>query len=128
MSSKLKLLQQHLSNKNYDKAICEYGKLLDDNYPKSILNHYLSKYPFLLVDKKNITRTYSAESIGSLNQGLINRTPLVSIIIVAYNSKDDLTDCLDALIEQSYTNWELILIDNGNDGSDVFKREKIPSE
>ena len=127
MPSKLKLLQEYLSNKNYDKAINEYGKLLDENYPKSILNHYLYEYPFLLVDKKNTTRTYTTDKLLPLNQGVSNPTPLVSVIIVAYNSKGDLSDCLDALIDQSYTNWELILIDNGNDDSDVFTREKIPS-
>ena len=127
MPSRLDRLQEYLLNEKYDKAITEYAELLDKNYPKSILEYYSSKYPFLLVDKKNTTRIYTADKINNQGQGKINRTPLVSIIIVSYNSKADLSDCLDAVISQSYTNWELIIIDNGSDGSGEFTRKKIPS-
>ena len=127
MSSRLKKLQDCISNEDYDHAITEYKVLLDENYPKSILEYYSSKYPFLLADRKNSTRTYTVKNVGDQDLGLTNRTPLVSIITVSYNSKDDLNDCLDSVINQSYTNWEFILIDNGNDGSDEFTRRKIPS-
>ena len=127
MPSQLKLLQAYLINKKYEKAIAQYSTLVKSNYPKSILEYYSSRFPFLLVDKKNKTRIYNPDDIRKDYQGLMNKTPLVSIIIVSYNSKDDLIDCLNAVINQSYTNWELILIDNGIDGSDNLTRTMIPS-
>lgn len=45
--------------------------------------------------------------------------PLVSIIIVNWNGKDVLGDCLRSLAKLHYPNWELILVDNGSaDGSE----------
>ncbi len=44
---------------------------------------------------------------------------LISIIIPIYNVKDNLNRCLDSVIKQSYTNLEIILIDDGSsDGSE----------
>lgn len=43
---------------------------------------------------------------------------LVSIVITVYNKVPYLSDCLTSLINQSYTNWELIVIDDAStDGS-----------
>lgn len=46
------------------------------------------------------------------------KQPQISIIIPVYNSKDHLEDCVQSLLEQSYKNFELILVDDGSfDGS-----------
>jgi glycosyltransferase involved in cell wall biosynthesis len=42
------------------------------------------------------------------------RSPLVSFIIPAYNAENYLDDCLNSIINQSYENWEAILIDDGS--------------
>lgn len=43
---------------------------------------------------------------------------LVSIIIPVYNVKDFLVDCLDSVINQSYKNLDIVLVDDGStDGS-----------
>lgn len=45
--------------------------------------------------------------------------PLVSIIIVNWNGKEVLRQCLASLEKINYQNWELILVDNGSvDGSE----------
>lgn len=38
----------------------------------------------------------------------------ISIIIPVYNSQDYLNQCVDSVINQNYTNWELILVDDGS--------------
>ena len=47
-----------------------------------------------------------------------NEYPLVSIIVPVFNVKAFLSECLDSLINQSYPNIEIILVDDGStDGS-----------
>ena len=45
-------------------------------------------------------------------------SPLVSVILVAWNSRADLERCLPSLMAQKYPNCEIIVVDNGSsDGS-----------
>ena len=49
------------------------------------------------------------------NKNQINyQKPLVSIIIVNWNGKEYLTDCLNSLQNISYPNYEIILVDNAS--------------
>lgn len=43
--------------------------------------------------------------------------PLVTIGLVTWNSATHLLGCLNALTEQEYTNWELIVVDNASEDS-----------
>jgi GT2 family glycosyltransferase len=53
--------------------------------------------------------------------------PAVSIIIVNWNGRDHLPDCLDSLSAQTFRDFEVILVDNGSeDGSTDFVREHYP--
>ncbi len=46
-------------------------------------------------------------------------SPLVSVIIVNYNGKDLLPACLSSLSKQTFSDFEIIVVDNGSaDGSD----------
>jgi len=42
------------------------------------------------------------------------RSPLISIVIPAYNYAHFLEACVDSVLVQSYKNWELIIVDNGS--------------
>jgi GT2 family glycosyltransferase len=54
--------------------------------------------------------------------------PLVSIILVSYNSQSWLEVCLPTIIAQNYTPYEIILVDNGStDDSIQWVAENFPS-
>lgn len=53
--------------------------------------------------------------------------PLVSVIIVNWNGKHLLVDCLESLRLQTFRDFEIILVDNGSaDGSIDFVRKNFP--
>lgn len=39
---------------------------------------------------------------------------MISIIIPVYNVEKYLPKCIDSILSQTYTDWELILIDDGS--------------
>ena len=39
---------------------------------------------------------------------------MISIIVPVYNSEETISRCVDSVINQSYTDWELILVDDGS--------------
>jgi GT2 family glycosyltransferase len=53
-----------------------------------------------------------------------NRDPLISIVVLNYNGKEHLDDCLKSLKALKYPNFEVIVVDNGStDGSVNFVRK-----
>jgi len=52
---------------------------------------------------------------------------LVSVVVVNFNGKKFLDDCLSSLDHQTFRNFEIILVDNGSsDASVAFARERYP--
>jgi len=50
--------------------------------------------------------------------------PLISIVIPTYNRARDLKRALDSVISQTYTNWEVIIVDNhSSDNSEIIVNE-----
>lgn len=43
--------------------------------------------------------------------------PLISIIVPIYNSEKTLNRCVDSILQQTFTDWELLLIDDGSKDS-----------
>lgn len=55
-------------------------------------------------------------------------SPLVSIQIVTWNRKNDLARCIRSALAQTYTNRELVVIDNNSmDGTDLMVADLFPS-
>jgi hypothetical protein len=53
--------------------------------------------------------------------------PLVSVVVVNFNGKKFLDDCLSSLARQTFRDFETILVDNGSsDGSAGYVREHCP--
>lgn len=40
--------------------------------------------------------------------------PLISIVMVNYNHDDFLNEAISSVINQTYKNWELIIVDDGS--------------
>ena len=49
----------------------------------------------------------------------VNSNALISIIIPTYNRKSDLIRAIDSVISQSYTNWEIIIVDNNSEDGTI---------
>lgn len=62
-----------------------------------------------------------------MDKQLAVERPALSIIIPHLNGKHHLDDCLGSLRRQTYTDFEIILVDNGStDGSQGYIREHFP--
>lgn len=54
--------------------------------------------------------------------------PLITIVIVTYNSRDDLAECLQSVVEQDYTGFEVVVVDNNSTDNTIgFTKENFPS-
>jgi len=54
-------------------------------------------------------------------------TPLVAIIILNWNGKEDTIKCLESMHAVTYANYDIMIVDNGStDGSVVCLRERYP--
>jgi GT2 family glycosyltransferase len=53
------------------------------------------------------------------------RSPLVSVVIVNYNSGPALTDCIKSVLNSKYFNMELIVVDNASDDDSVQRAEAL---
>ena len=47
--------------------------------------------------------------------------PLISIIVPVYNAENTISRCVDSILNQTFRNWELLLVDDGSiDHSDMI--------
>jgi GT2 family glycosyltransferase len=62
-----------------------------------------------------------------MNENERASNPLISVIIPHLNGKHHLDDCLGSLRQQSFTDFEVILADNGStDGTQAYVRKSYP--
>ncbi len=51
--------------------------------------------------------------------------PLISIVILNFNGKDYLIDCLKSVLKENYSNFEVILVDNASSDSSIADAERM---
>jgi len=58
-------------------------------------------------------------SLGHCPGSALNNAPLISVIVPCYNAAPFVEETIRSVIDQTYQNWELILIDDGKRDSDA---------
>ncbi|MFM8312721.1 MAG: glycosyltransferase family 2 protein, partial [Deltaproteobacteria bacterium] len=56
---------------------------------------------------------------------MAEQNPLVSVLLPVYNGGDCLSLAVETILQQTHTNWELILIDDGSTDFAVKEIEKL---
>jgi len=69
-----------------------------------------------------------SDTFSPLPEGMTgNPSPLVSVVIVNYNGKKFLNECIGSLYAQSYPDFEILVVDNASvDGSIEFLKAEFP--
>lgn len=58
----------------------------------------------------------------------MRKTPLVSILVANYNNGKFFKDCYKSIIEQTYNNWEVIIVDDKSTDDSISTIKKIIKE
>lgn len=98
--SKVKLEHKHTAEFNYDENIAE---VVDEEYINQVLEW---------VDVPAKSLIHKEEEV--MDQSLI------SVIVPVYNVKPYLARCLDSLLKQTHTNFELLLVNDGSKDGSAF--------
>ena len=102
--AKVKLEHKHTAEFNYDENIAE---VVDEKYIKQVLDWVDVPAKSLPVDKEE-----KMEQV------------LISVIVPVYNVRPYLKRCLNSILEQTFTNFELILVNDGSKDGSAFILEE----
>lgn len=133
--SALALADYFLEADKHDKALTYYSFALKwpptlevgakrdvENKLKQVENHVETKRLLARLHKENarnsdklyVNPVFCAYPPTEDVYGALQDNPLVSILIVSYNSNADLKDCYDSILRQTYQNWEVVIVDNSD--------------
>lgn len=94
---------------------CLYANIYLDSNGKKLtqLNHILSEFNLLPLTLKE--NNFCVNSLSSNIDKKQENSQKVSIIVTAYNAKDTIQTCIESLLNQTYTNLEIIIINDNSD-------------
>lgn len=112
-TNRLKETNKRIKNKNKELV----KKLAFINFDEFLCNSYLMpvvKVPFSYEDKQCFAfMDYLSKYLTDI--ALNSEQPLISIIMPTYNRKDRILVAIDSVLNQSYSNFELIIVDDASD-------------
>lgn len=76
------------------------------------LNQIYLQQQLLPISKRSETQALSIINLSAQPKKRISSTPLISILMTAYNSENYIASTLNSLLNQSLTNIELIIVDD----------------
>jgi glycosyltransferase involved in cell wall biosynthesis len=129
--NQISIVYRDKQNETVDKVRLKALNYLVDNFTKkeadlhlALLNNQLAEVDFseakkwlnALSDANNQKKVFNKDKFDIFVKNILNKLkePLVSIIIPAYNSAEFISETLDCLINQNYTKWEAIIVDDGS--------------
>ena len=54
----------------------------------------------------------------------MEKNPLISIVVPSYNVAPYIRQCVESILNQTFSNWELLLVVGGTDGT-IENPEKV---
>lgn len=117
MSNKLEAILNCKLDNNY--------KLFQENYNENILSNNAFYNLILKNYKNNIKDNNALMKFLNINfESQKNEEKKISIIIPTYNRKYQLKECIDSILKQTYTNYEILVIDDcSKDNTEEFLKE-----
>ena len=86
-----------------------FKEFLNNTYIYPLINTPFNKEEYKYISiMENIAKYLENKSVNNANK------PLVSIIMPVYNREDIVETAINSILKQSYTNFELIIVDDGS--------------
>jgi len=86
---------------------------------QNLLNKYLLSFNLPTLKLENTSLTFDIANLSSSYVTTIKKSSLVSIIMTAYNSEETISIAIESILKQSYTNFELIIVDDASKDNTV---------
>lgn len=83
---------------------------------KSIYNHFGYTEVVAQKQERGCSIVYLGKQLVDNNRKR-NEVPYISVVVPVYNSSDMLCDTINCILHQTYTNFELIFVDDGSNDS-----------
>lgn len=100
--------------------------MVEDSIDSSVMN-YLESEGFSFLTKRTPYNSWWHYKAPVLVPQVIDTTMIASVVVVNWNGKKWLNDCLGSLRRQTVNNFEIIVVDNNSsDGSEEFIKNKFP--
>lgn len=123
------IVEQSFINRAASDFVDQYLYIIKNPDIAQYFKWYLSRiasYQFNLRDKskdyflnKNVYNELQKLFVSDKNYEDVSGTPVVSIIVPVFNSEQFLHQCLNSILNQTFSDFELILVDDGSTDESV---------